>query len=107
MGQEMSEKYFEYLSKMQHCSYVKGIFEILEENLSPNHRFRTFLKLYSETLIGEETTNEVLEKNKIYGSLTKFPSYEECIGLLPKNGIYVILQLSNDRSSIYYGCLVN
>ena len=37
----------------------------------------------------------------------KFPSYEECMALVPKNAVYVILQLSNDKSELYFGCLAN
>ena len=50
---------------------------------------------------------KVLNSNKIYKALTTFPNYDECLALMPRNSVYLILQLNLDHSEIFCGLLIN
>ncbi len=49
----------------------------------------------------------MISNDKIYNAMINFPSYKDCINLMPKNSIYIILQLNKEKSQLYYGCFAN
>ena len=78
--------------------YSTKIMSILQKNLHPSHKFNAILELIGTSNISKREIKQIFDSNKLFSSLLKFPSYEDCIALVPRNGIYVVLQLSNDRN---------
>ena len=55
---------------------------MLERNLSLNFR------------------ESVLEREKLFSSITKFASYQDAIKLIPKNSLYITVQLNKTKTKM-------
>ena len=49
----------------------------------------------------------MLQRERLFSSLTKFSSYQDGLKLMPKNSAYIILRLSTCKTKIFSACLIN
>lgn len=103
-GESLVADSFESVAKMQHAQSVASCLAFLRRKLSPHHRLLGALRLGSAN---KELSSQLLQREKLFGCLTKVPSYSDCLKLMPRNAVYVVLQLSKCKTRLYYGCLIN
>lgn len=75
--------------------------------MSPSHKLNSFLNLRENANLLPEKIKTTLSGDKIYGSFTKFPTYEECLSLMPRNSVYVVIQTNLNLTEVYCGILTN
>jgi hypothetical protein len=85
---------------------VLSTFRFLSRKLNPNHRFSASQRLLSATK-NRDLQQILIQKEKLFSSLIKFPSYQEGVKLMPKNSAYIILKLTSCKTKLYCACMIN
>lgn len=104
--EHLPNEYFEYLAKAQHATSVLSAFRFLIRKLSPNHKFATSQRLLTG-IKNKDLQQLVIQKERLFASLIKFPSYQEGVKLMPKNSLYIILKLSTCKTKLFCASMIN
>lgn len=104
--EHLPNEYFEYLAKAQHAASVLSAFRFLSRKLSPNHKFVASHRLLT-AIKNKDLHKLLIQKEKLFSNLIKFPSYQDGVKLMPKNSIYVILKLSSCKTKLFSAAMIN
>jgi Na+-transporting NADH:ubiquinone oxidoreductase subunit NqrD len=83
---------------LQHCAYQVKCLSLIRKNLPNSHKLISYLNLIEAIPIESDKIKAFLANDRIFSSFSKFPTYEECVALVPRNGIYVVLQMNVNLS---------
>jgi hypothetical protein len=104
--EHLPNEYFEYLAKAQHATSVLSAFRFLTRKLSPNHKFVASQRLLM-AIKNRDLQQLLIQKERLFASLVKFPSYQDGIKLMPKNSVYIILKLSSCKTKLFFASMIN
>jgi hypothetical protein len=83
---------------------VESIFQLLKRKLKPTHKFISALRLIEKDT-SQDFKSKLLARERIFSSLTKCPSYAEVQKVIPKNSLYIIVQLNKTKTKMMVGVM--